>query len=221
MKFSVIIRCKNESRWIGYAVQSVLDFLFEPEILIVDNNSTDNSLEIVKNFKHDSNLLINNRYSDLKILNLDNYSPGKSINLGVQNASNENILLLSAHCEIKALDLESIKLQLSQNSCLFGKQIPIYFGKKITPRYIWSHFLDEKLINMFSNLENRYFFHNAFSFFKKETLIEFPFDEELTGKEDRYWAQNFINNQNEIIYDPNNTVNHHYTINGNTWKGLS
>ena len=30
--FSVIIRVKNEERWIGHAIQSVLDHVFKPEI---------------------------------------------------------------------------------------------------------------------------------------------------------------------------------------------
>ena len=36
--FSVVIRAKNEERWIGYAIQSVLDYLVKPEIVVVDNN---------------------------------------------------------------------------------------------------------------------------------------------------------------------------------------
>ena len=212
---------KSVIRWIGYAIQSVLDFLIHPEILVINNNSNDKSLEIVKNFRHDSKLQECGNYSNIKILNINNYSPGSAINLGVSNASYENILILSAHCEIKKIDLKLLDSQLGDDSCVFGKQIPVYLGKKITPRYIWSHFTDTKEINMFSNLENRYFLHNAFSFFKKKTLLKFPFDEELMGKEDRYWAKNFIDNKNEIIYDPLYQATHHYTENGNTWKGLS
>ena len=48
---SVVIRCKNEEHWIGHSIQSVLDSFDEPEIIIVDNNSTDNSMSIVKMFK--------------------------------------------------------------------------------------------------------------------------------------------------------------------------
>ena len=48
--FTIVIRAKNEERWIGYAIQSVLDHLTKPEIIIVDNNSTDKTLEIVKFF---------------------------------------------------------------------------------------------------------------------------------------------------------------------------
>ena len=33
-KISVIIRTKNEARWIGHAIQSVLDNLYKPEIIL-------------------------------------------------------------------------------------------------------------------------------------------------------------------------------------------
>jgi glycosyltransferase involved in cell wall biosynthesis len=47
---SVVIRNRNEERYIGYAIQSVLDTFKKPEIIVVDNNSTDNSMGIVNTF---------------------------------------------------------------------------------------------------------------------------------------------------------------------------
>ena len=73
---------------------------------------------------------------------------------------------------------------------------------------------------MFSNLENRYLMHNALSFFEKTTLINFPFNETLTGKEDRYWAIDMIESNNNILYSPTLSCDHHYTDKGNTWKGI-
>ena len=40
---SVVIRVRNEEQWIGYAIQSLLDFLLKPEIVIIENKSTDES----------------------------------------------------------------------------------------------------------------------------------------------------------------------------------
>ena len=51
-KISVIIRTRNEERWIGHVIQSVIDSLDKPEIIIVDNKSNDKTLEIVKHFIH-------------------------------------------------------------------------------------------------------------------------------------------------------------------------
>ena len=36
---SVILRCRNEERYIGYAVQSVLNNFENPEIIVVNNDS--------------------------------------------------------------------------------------------------------------------------------------------------------------------------------------
>ena len=51
-KISIIIRNKNESDYIGFAIQSCLDFFGKPEIIVVDNNSSDDSMDIVQNFKN-------------------------------------------------------------------------------------------------------------------------------------------------------------------------
>ena len=97
-KISVIIRNRNEERWIGHAIQSVLDFFIKPEIIIIDNNSTDRSLEIVRRFaENPKNKNINSNFTKIKIFNIKNYSPGKALNLGIKKLY-ETVLVLSAHC---------------------------------------------------------------------------------------------------------------------------
>jgi glycosyltransferase involved in cell wall biosynthesis len=48
---SVIIRNRNEEQYIGFAIQSVINNFINPEIIIVDNNSNDSSLEIISLFR--------------------------------------------------------------------------------------------------------------------------------------------------------------------------
>ena len=104
---------------------------------------------------------------------------------------------------------------------LWGKQLPIWDGKKISRRYMWSNFKDSSQLNYYCDLEDRYFFHNAFSVFKTDYIKENLFDERLSGKEDRYWANDQIENNNKkILYDSTISVHHHYTENGATWKGV-
>ena len=220
--FSVVIRAKNEERWIGYAIQSALDHLKKPEIVIVDNNSTDKTLEIVKFFAENPNL--NNEvdnYSKIKIINIKNYSPGRALNLGVKHATKKYILILSAHCIIKNFNEKNILKDLEKNECVFGNQIPVWYGKKITKRYLWSHFSNKKIKNMYSSLEKRYFLHNALAIYKKNTLKKFPFDENLTSKEDRYWANKMVKKKLNFFYDSDLVAEHQYTLHGNTWKGIA
>tara|TARA_R110000824_G_C15182340_1_gene673911 strand:+ start:402 stop:1037 length:636 start_codon:yes stop_codon:yes gene_type:complete len=206
---SVIIRNRNEERYIGYAIQSVLDSFNQPEIIVVDNDSTDESISIVKSFT----------FSDITIYNMDSYTPGKSLNYGVTKCSNDYVLVLSAHSQIKIVN-DNIQKQLENHCVIGGRQIPIYKGKKITPRYVWSNFKESNYQNLFSDGENRYFLHNAFAFYKKQTLIDNPFDENLSSKEDRYWVNDMIREGNTSFYDSTTICHHHYTDNGATWKGI-
>ena len=207
---SVIIRNRNEERYIGYAIQSVLDTFKKPEIIVVDNNSTDNSMGIVNTFD----------FENIKTYSIDSYTPGKSLNYGVTKCSNDYILILSAHSQIMNCEFGKIKGLLDEYCVVGGKQIPVWNGKKISRRYVWSNFIDKDGTNLFSNNENRYFLHNAFAFYKKETLIKYPFDENLSTKEDRYWINKRIEEGMKSYYTSDIICHHHYTDNGATWKGI-
>ena len=217
---SVIIRCRDEEQWIGHSIQSVIDNFDKPEIIIVDNNSKDESIDIVRMFKKDKSLNNGGNYTDIKMYNINEYSPGKSLNFGVKKCSNDYVLILSAHSQIIQCNFDEIKKLLDKHCVVWGKQIPIYRGKKITPRYVWSNFKDIDKINYFCKSENRYFLHNAFSFYKKQILIDNPFDENLVGKEDRYWVNDRVKNELTSFYNSKLICNHYYTNNGATWKGV-
>ena len=222
-KFSVIIRNRNEEDWIGHCIQSVIENFKDPEIIIIDNGSTDQSIQIAKSFKKNKKLKDkkNVNYADIKFFKIDNYSPGKSLNYGVKKCKYENILIISAHCVITKINTNSLVKDLKKYCAIFANQFPVWRGKKITKRYIWSHYIDKRVENMFSDLENRYFIHNAACVFKKFVLKKIPFDEELTGKEDRFWAEKIVNSKLKYLYEPEFCVHHHYTSNGATWKGLA
>ena len=89
---SVVIRVRNEQSWIGHCIQSVLDFIEKPEIIVVDNNSSDESIKYASLFLEDPNLdKKNSNYTKIKFLNIQNYTPGRAINLGVRQSSNKYI----------------------------------------------------------------------------------------------------------------------------------
>ena len=209
---SVIIRCRNEEEHIGLTIQSVIDHFENPEIIIIDNQSTDESMKVVSLFdRHDIR-----KYS----LN-GNYTPGKALNFGVKKANNDTILILSAHSQITDINKDWIEKDLNNHVAVFGNQTPIYKGKKISKRYIWSHFTKIRHQNLYSKIEDRYFLHNAFCFYKRDFLLENPFNEDLSGKEDRYWAIDIVKKGYTYLYDGvYQKCNHYWTSNGATWKGI-
>ena len=200
-KVSVIIRTKNEERWIGHTIQSVIDVIKKPEIVIIDNKSTDKTLDIVKYFEQAPGLEFSNNshYTKIKVKTIQDYSPGKALNLGVKNSTNKYILIISAHCVLTKINLKKNIDNLKKYSCIFGNQIPVYYGKKITKRYLWSHFVNNEVENMYSKLENRYFLHNALAFYNKSVLKKYPFDENLVAKEDRYWVNKIIKKNKKLF----------------------
>ena len=207
---SVIIRNKNEERWIGHAIQSVVDFIDNPEIIIVDNNSTDDSRRVVSTFD----------YLDIKTIKINEYTPGSALNRAVEISTNKTILILSAHCVITECNLKKVDELLKEYKAVWGKQIPIWNGKKINRRYMWSNFKDEDAVNYYCKEEDRPFLHNALCFYNQGFLLEHPFDERLSGKEDRYWAIDRLKEGHNIYYDSELVAHHHYTDNGSTWKGV-
>ena len=62
--------------------------------------------------------------------------------------------------------------------------------------------------------------YKTFAFYKKDVLLEHPFDEHLAGKEDRYWINDKIKEGMKSYYDSDTICHHHYTTNGATWKGI-
>ena len=210
-RVSVVIRCKDEERFIGFCIQSLLDVLNAPEIIVVNDHSADDSLDIVRMFDH---------HADIRILDIDKYSPGRAVNQAIEHCSCDTVLVISAHCVLDKFDYEIICKHLETYVAVFGKQVPVYRGRRITPRYVWSHFGDESVENMMSSIENRHFLHNGLAVYRRSILEEMPFDEELYGKEDRYWAKKVVSLGHSYLYDLSLLCTHHWTSNGATWKGI-
>ena len=210
-RISIIIRNRNEAEFIGFAIQSCLDHFDKPQIIVMDNQSKDDSLQVV------------NLFSDRTSIEIDtivDYTPGRAINRAVDKCKHDVVLVLSAHCQITEMKLWSVKENLSKYKAIFGKQTPIYRGKKISRRYIWSHFTPFETVNMYSAIEDRYFFHNAFTFYDKKFLLANPMPEDVPGKEDRFWAKSIVDKGYQYLYDPKLEVNHFFTNNGATWHGI-
>ena len=197
---SIVIRTKNEEKWIGrclsaISTQNYPDF----EIVLVDNESTDNTLDIVGNY--------NCRL--VKITDED-FTFGRSLNWGVGASMGEFVAIISGHC-IPMNDrwLQYMVTGFSNENVVgvYGRQVPLPDTQDDDKRDLWTTFGIEARIQ-----KSDFFFHNANSMIRKDIWDKIPFDEEIAGVEDREWAREVLGRGYEIAYQPSASVYHFHGI---------
>tara|TARA_Y100000816_G_C26089408_1_gene575442 strand:- start:396 stop:1748 length:1353 start_codon:yes stop_codon:yes gene_type:complete len=200
---SIIIRTKNEERWIESCLEKIYDQKrVNFEIVIVDNYSTDKTTKIVRKFLK--------RNKNIKIVKIKKFLPGKAINLGIKYSKGKYICCLSAHCiPYDNLWLFRLKKNLKINKVagVYGRQVPLPYTSDVNKRDLLNTFgLDKKIQKKDS------FFHNANSMFKKKIWSKVNFDNHVTNIEDRVWAHNILKFGYNIIYEPQAKVYHFHGI---------
>src|SRR5436305_9517307 len=97
---SVIIPCKNGAAWLADAIESCLKQTWEDlEIIVVDNGSSDHSVEVAKRFRRPS------------VTVLECARPGASAarNVGFERSGGDFIQFLDAD---DVLDRDKVRLQM-------------------------------------------------------------------------------------------------------------
>jgi rhamnosyltransferase len=202
-KCSIIIRTKNEERWIASCLSAINNQTYNNfEIIIVDNESIDKTIDKTRNF------------SGIKYLNIKEFLPGESLNIGIREASGDYIVCLSGHCiPVNEFWLENLVIAIESDSTyagVYGRQEPMSFSTPADKRDLLLVFgLDKKVQSKDS------FFHNANSILHRSLWNEVPFDSEITNIEDRLWGQEMINRGYKLAYEPEASVYHYHGIHQN------
>ena len=198
MKVSIIIRSKNEEKWIGLCLSMLFRQTYKNfEVILVDNDSSDKTIQKAKQWP-------------VKLIKIKKFLPGDAINKGIEASNGEIIVCLSAHCIPKDKHwLSSLIKPLNNKKVagVYGKQVPLSSSSAMNKRDLYIVFGNEKRIQ-----KKDTFFHNANSAFMRSTWKKFPFNPELTNIEDRIWGQEVINAGFKIVYEPKSCVYHHHGI---------
>jgi len=195
---SIIIRTKNEERWISLCLKAVFSQEYKDfEVVIVDNKSTDKTLSKLQAF-------------DVKVISIDEYLPGKALNAGIRSSKGELICCLSGHCiPVNNKWLSNLARNFADTNVagVYGRQEPMSFTSDFDKRDLLNIFgLDRKVQIKDS------FFHNANSMLRRDVWEKIPFDERITNIEDRIWAREVLSKGYKIIYEPEASVYHYHGI---------
>jgi biofilm PGA synthesis N-glycosyltransferase PgaC len=104
---SLIVPAFNEEKTIRKSLQSLLEFDYPNyEIIMVDDGSTDNTLEEVKDLKH----------SKLKVIHQQNKGKPNALNNGIKNSKGEIVVTVDADTTLNKNALQKIASRFIQNS---------------------------------------------------------------------------------------------------------
>ena len=199
-EISIIVRTKNEERWIAHCLgmiykQDYQDF----EVILVDSGSVDHTVQVAQ------------RFPLAAMINIEIYLPGRSLNEGIRASSGRFIVCLSAHCIPKNKNwLSCLRRNFNDDEKLagvYGRQLPTSFTNPLDKRDLLTVFGQDRRLQV-----KDYFFHNANSMLRRDVWDQYPFDDVVTNVEDRVWGKAVTEAGFHIVYDPDAAVYHHHGL---------
>lgn len=196
---SVLIRAKNEARWLPVTVRAIHRQRVQPrEIVIVDSGSTDGTLEAVAGIP------------GIRVITMASevFTFGRALNLGFQEAKSGYVACLSAHA-VPADDgwLSALlrAFQHPRTAGVYGRQLPQPDAFPPIKRDLLTYYgVTERVQTSVAD----HFFSNANALIRREVWQHFPFDETLPYCEDQLWAKVVISAGYQIAYAPQAAAYH-------------
>jgi glycosyltransferase involved in cell wall biosynthesis len=184
MKLSIIIPCYNESNTIEKIINKVINQKdYDKEIIVIDDFSTDGSIEILKNFDEKKVIKL--------ILNNLNRGKGYCVKKGIEQSTGDIILIQDADLEYDPDDYKKLLKPIINDNAdvVYGSRFIGSEQKRVL--FFW-HSIGNKFLtllsNIFTNL-NLTDMECCYKVFKSEVVknIElkenrFGFEPEITAK---------------------------------------
>lgn len=179
---SVVIRNKNQEKSLNFLLKNLNERYKEDidEIIVLDNLSTDKSVAVAS-------------YYGAKVVSIEKFSYGESANKAAESASNEIVVIFSAHSYPVSHDFfKQIKIKFSNNVNLAGVRC-------LHNTNDFKNYINNISSKLDPNISGLIFCGSAFS--KKIWTIH-PFKNEIQTMEDKEWTLRMIKNGYNIEFSP-------------------
>lgn len=205
---AIVIRSKNEAEWIGRTLEAIVRQRRQPkEVVLVDNESTDDTVGIARCFQGPLNL---------KVVSISEseFNFSRALNRGIEQTTAPWVISLSAHCIpttehwLEEFERETLDAASPFFAGVYGRQEPLEgVTSDFDKRDLWTTFGAERQVQ-----NENFLFHNANSMIRRSAWERFRFNENIHGVEDRDWAQSVLRDGYTIVYTPHASVYHHHGI---------
>ena len=178
---SILIRNKNESKALDKALKSIYaqHFSVPFEIVVIDDNSFDNSIEVA------------NQYG-CKVVSLDRpFTYGSAINFGLKQCQYEIVLLLSSHNILVSNDFSEKLVDYFADPKVAGVRCTPIANTKQVERSLDGIITIDKGNYSHSNDWQNLLIANC-SAIRKKVALEIPFNEEIRSNEEKLWCLDVI-----------------------------
>lgn len=181
-KISVVIRNKNQAVALEFLLKNLSERYVDEidEIIVIDNGSVDDSGKIIHKYR-------------AKCVPIENFSYGGSANLAAESASNNIIVIFSAHSYPVSHDFFSqIKFRFEKNENLAGLRCLHNSGD-------FKNYINGVSSKNDPNVSGLIFCGSAFS---KKVWKKHRFKEDIQTMEDKEWSVRVIKNGFDIEFSP-------------------
>ncbi len=204
---SVIIPARNEGKRIGFCLEAIYsqETTFSYEIIVIDSGSTDNTLDVVR------------QYPAIRLSRIlpEQFGHGKTRNLGAQKALGRYLVFLNADaipCDSQWLNalIEPFEKDNSRSHLagVFSRHIPAPNCHLYMARDLLESMPDTPILRTHAGKFDFMLFSTVSAAVPRSVWETYPFDNEIQIAEDQQWARDVLADGLSILYHPGSVVRH-------------